>query len=110
MLGGGREVNLEEAFRYPVTSVLLSLAFQDSTLRQNPKHHFRYYLIDVSKSWESAPPNEAHWIIENISVMRAIKFKETYKEWFKTAIMFTLPSSNFKDSINRVCERCVSRF
>ena len=22
--------------------------------------------------------------------MRAVKFKETYKEWFKTAIMFTL--------------------
>ena len=34
------EVNLEEAFRYPITSVLLNLAFPDSTIRKNPKHHF----------------------------------------------------------------------
>ena len=28
--------------------------------------------------------------------MRTIKVKETYKEWFKTVIKFTLPSSSFK--------------
>ena len=28
--------------------------------------------------------------------MRAIKVKETYKEWFKTAIKFTLPSNSLK--------------
>ena len=33
-------VNLVDAFRYPVTSVPLNLAFPDSTLRQNPKYHF----------------------------------------------------------------------
>ena len=31
-----------------------------------------------------------------MSVMRAIKVKETYKEWFKTVIKFTLPSSSLK--------------
>ena len=36
----GEEMNLEEAFQYPVASVPLSLAFPDSTVRQNPKHHF----------------------------------------------------------------------
>ena len=35
----GEEVNLEDAFRYPITSVPLNLAFSGSTLRQNPKHH-----------------------------------------------------------------------
>ena len=39
----GGEVKVEEAFRYTVTSVPLSLAFPDSTLRQNPKHYFRNY-------------------------------------------------------------------
>ena len=34
---GGRN---EYAFRYSLTSVPLSLAFPDSTVRQNPKHHF----------------------------------------------------------------------
>ena len=29
-----------------------------------------------------------------MSVMRAIKVKETYKEWFETVIKFTLPSSS----------------
>ena len=37
--------NLKETFRYPVTSVPLSLAFPDSSLRQNRKHHFRNYLM-----------------------------------------------------------------
>ena len=50
-----KEVNLEEAFRYPVTSVSLNLAFPHSNITQNPKHHFRNYLIDVSKACESTP-------------------------------------------------------
>ena len=45
MLGG--EVNLEEAFRHRVTSVPLSLAFSDLTLRQNLKHHNRNYPIKL---------------------------------------------------------------
>ena len=52
-----REVTLEEMFRYPVTSVPLSLAFPNSTLRQNPKHNIHYYLIEVSKACESTPLN-----------------------------------------------------
>ena len=51
----GKEVNLEEVFRYPVTSVPISLTFPDSTLRQNPKHHICNYLIDVSKACKSLP-------------------------------------------------------
>ena len=50
-----KEVNLEEAFRYPVTSVSLNLASPHSNITQNPKHHFRNYLIDVSKACESTP-------------------------------------------------------
>ena len=49
----GKEVNLEDAFRYPVTSVPLNLAFPHSTITQNPKHYFRNYLIDVTKACES---------------------------------------------------------
>ena len=87
-------MNLEESLRYPVTSVSLSLAFPDSNLRQTPKYHFRN--LDVSKACESRPPNEARWIIDTMSVMKAIKVKETYKEWFKTVIKFTLPSGSLK--------------
>ena len=34
--------------------------------------------------------------IDTMSVMRAIKVKETFKEWFKTVVKFTLPSSSLK--------------
>ena len=90
-------VMLEEEkypFWYPVTSVQLSLAFPDSTLRQSPKHHFRNYLTDGSKACESTKLNDSRWIIDTMSVMRAITVKETYKEWFKTVIKFTLPNSS----------------
>ena len=46
MLGEG--VNLKEAFWCPVILVPLSLAFPNSTHRQNPKHHFRNHLTNVS--------------------------------------------------------------
>ena len=45
---------------------------------------------------ESTPPNEARWIIDTMSVMRAIKVKETSKEWFNTVMKLTLPSSSLK--------------
>ena len=82
-------MNLKEAFRCPLTSVPLSLAFPDSAL------NWYNYLIDVRKTCRSTPLNEAYWIID-MSVVRTIKIKETYKEWFKTVIKFTLPSSSLK--------------
>ena len=57
-------MNLKEAFRYPVILVPLSLAFPDSTHRQNPKQNFRNYLINVSKARETThpkPPKEARY-------------------------------------------------
>ena len=46
---------------------------------QNPKHYFHDYLIDVTKACESTPSNEARWLTDTMPVMRAIKFKGTYK-------------------------------
>ena len=66
------------------------------TLRQNTKHHFCNFLIDVTKTCESTPPNEARWIIDTMSVITAIRVKETYKGRLKTDIKFTLPSSILK--------------
>ena len=62
----GAEVNLEESFWYPITSVPLSLVSPDSTIRQNPNHQFRNHLIDVSKACESTISNEACWIINTM--------------------------------------------
>ena len=54
-------MNPKEAFRYPVTLVPLSLAFPDSTHRQNRKYHICNYLINASKACESTAPNEARY-------------------------------------------------
>ena len=89
-------MNLEEAFRYLVTSVSLSLVFPNLPLRQNPKDHFRNYLIDGSKAFESTQLNECPWIIDTMSSMRAIRVKQTYKEWFNNDIKFTLPNSSLQ--------------
>ena len=64
----GKEVNLIDTFWYPATSVSLNLAFLHSTITQNPKHHFRNHLIDVSKTCESTRPNEARWMTETSSL------------------------------------------
>ena len=63
-----------------VKSAPLILAFPDSTLKQNPKHHLRNYLIVISKTCESTTPFEDRCIIDTMSVTRVIKDKETYKE------------------------------
>ena len=82
--------------RYSVTWVPLSLAYPHSTLTKNPNHHFRNYLIDISKDCESTTANEGRWIIDTMSAMRAIKVKETYKEWYKAVINFILPRRSWK--------------
>ena len=65
-------MNPEKAFWFPVT-------FSDSILRQNPKHHFRNYLIDVSKACESKLLNEARWIIDTIQSWELSKLKKHTK-------------------------------
>ena len=73
-------MNLVMGFRHPVTSLPLSLTFPYSTLRQNPKHHFRSYLIDASKAFEStALPNEVRWIIDTMSVIQSCQLSKLKK-------------------------------
>ena len=73
-------------------AIKLSLPKIDSYAKS--KTSFRKYLIDVSKACESTRPNESHWLIDTISVIRAIKVKEIYKQYFKTVISSNLPSSS----------------
>ena len=74
----------------------MNLACPDSNLRQNRKHNFSDHLIDVNKPCESTHLNETHCIIDTMSVMRAVKVKEAYKECFKTVTKLTLPSKSLK--------------
>ena len=86
---GGRN---EEAFRYSLISVPLSLAFPDSTVRQNPKHHF------LTSNWydQSLSTNTPKWSPLDNWYYVSHERCQSYKEWYMTIIKFILPSSSLK--------------
>ena len=73
-----------------------------------------YYLIKVSKTCESTPPNEARYGYY-VNHEKVVKIKESFKGWFKTVVKFTLPSNSLRplsiecvNNVNRVisAENC----
>ena len=95
-------MNLKEVFRYAVILVPLNLAFPDSTQRQDPKHHFCNYLINVSKTYKLIPPNEACYRYY-VNHEKVIKVKATFKN--------SLPAANYMFKVNKRntrtrCEIC----
>ena len=74
-----KNVNLEVALKYPITSVPLSLANPDGTLREAPKYLFRNDLIANAKALENVPPINARWIVDNMAAIRCVKPKDTYR-------------------------------
>ena len=90
----GDNIDLNEAFQYPITSVPLSLANPDSTLRQGQKHTLRNHLIEISKSAEATPPSNARWIIDTMALIRTAKTKNTYKDFFEQIIRLSIPKEN----------------
>ena len=85
-------MNLKEVFRYAVILVPLNLAFPDSTQRQDPKHHFCNYLINVSKTYKLIPPNEACYRYY-VNHEKVIKVKATFKN--------SLPAANYMFKVNK---------
>ncbi len=77
-----KSVDLEEAFAYSVTSVPLSIANPDSTLRQSSKHLLRNHLIEESHSLSLTSPSHCRWIIDGMEAMRSLKAKEINSKWF----------------------------
>ena len=49
-------------------------------------HTFWNFLIDQSIAIETKPTFEALWIIDTIAIMRSVKSKKAYKEWFTALI------------------------
>ena len=76
---------------YTLTAVPLSIATGTGELRQSPKHVFRNYLIDESKSVTNGPPSKARWIVGGIAIMRSVKARDTYLEWMSFLLNFISP-------------------
>ena len=78
-----KAISLEEAFSYPITSLPLSIAHPDGTVRQGNKSNFRNQLIkDCLSSKSEIPPMAARWIYDDMTLFRTVKSKNTYREWF----------------------------
>ena len=79
-----KNVNLEVALKYPITSVTLSLANPDGMLRDAPKYLFRSDFEVNVKALEYLPPEDARWIVDNMAAIRCVKQKDTYRAWLKS--------------------------
>ena len=112
-----KSVDLEEAFAYPVTSVPLSIANPDSTLRQSSKHLLRNHLIEESHSLLLTSPSHCRWIIDGMAAMRSLKAKETYSKWFMSLLSCIKPGDDqaaisiemINDTYKRNCVKSGSR-
>ena len=89
-----KSVSLEEAFKYPVTSLPLSIATGEVELRQSGKSILINYLIDESQSALCVSPTNCRWIIDGMASMRTLKAKETYKEWIMSLLKFVINDPN----------------
>ena len=67
-----KEMDLSEAFQYPITSVSLSIATPDSQLRSGPKYLFGNLLINESKAETNISPENAIWIYDGMALMRTL--------------------------------------
>eukprot|EP00794_Sanderia_malayensis_P020960 gene20960-23010_t len=97
-------VSLNEAFQYSVTSLPLSIANPDSTLRQSSKHVLRNFTNQESKSIEATCPDKCRWLIDGMAAIRWLKARKTYKEWIQSLIQFLYPA----DDKNAICIEIVT--
>jgi len=79
------------AFKYPPTAVLLSIAIQEGQLRQSPKNLFKNFMVEESKSVTDACPKNGQWLIYGMAAVRSVKAKETYREWLFALLKFFTP-------------------
>ena len=86
-----KSVSLEEAFKFPITSVPLAAANPDSTLRQGDKASLRNIIIENSSSSSKVIPKGCTWLIDGVAAVQTVKPQKTYKQFFKKLIKFIEP-------------------
>ena len=76
-----------------MTSLPLSLAFPDGTMRQGAKSVFREHLLNskkVSAKLHSVPKN-ARWIYDGMRLFITTKPQKNYKEYFRNILKAATP-------------------
>ena len=100
-----KAASLEEAFRYPIMSVPLSVATLEGTLRQSDKASFRNYLIAESDVVTEIAPKNCIWFVDGLAAIRSLKPKATYKEWIESLVHFITPPKDCEPiGIGFICD------
>ena len=86
-----KALTLEEAFKYPITSLPLSIATVEGDLRQSDKASFRNFLIQTASASTTQVPKNASWLVDGMAAVQSLKSKETYGEWIEDLIRFITP-------------------
>ena len=73
---------LQEKLKYPITTVLLSIANLDQILKGGPNTNSRNFIVNDSEATKVVAATELRWILDTISTMRSLKAKGTYKNGF----------------------------
>ena len=85
------ESYLQEKLKYPITTVLLSIANLDQILKGGPNTNSRNFIVNDREATKVVAATELRWILDTISTMRSLKAKETYKKWFYSFMKVTMP-------------------
>ena len=102
-------VSLLAAFQYPLTPLPLFIATPEGSIRQAPKHTFRNFLIEESKSLTKVLPTNARWLIDGMAALRSVTPKDTYKEWLFSLARFIQPAKESNPlSIELVNDRYIA--
>ena len=86
-----RALSREEGFKYPITSVPLSVATPDGDFRQSDKASLRHCLIEQSNSTTRDIPQKASWLIDGLAAVQTLKSKSTYGDWLISLMRFMTP-------------------
>ena len=87
-----KAISIEEAFRFPVKTLPLSLATPEGQLRQSDKAVLRNFLACESNALTTECPTDAVWLIDRMAAFRSLKPKSTYAEWFLHVLKSVTPS------------------
>ena len=89
-----KAASLEEAFKYPITSLPLSIAMPDGSLYQTEKAPLRKQIIGDANTTRYL--QNATWIVDGMYAIRSVKPKETYNHYFVDLFNYILPPQDAK--------------
>jgi len=79
-------IDLQQSFQFPLTTFPLSLATPDGNLRQGQKSLLRNYMIDQANAVNDKPSQTARWLFDGMAILRQLKPKETFREFFDSLV------------------------